>query len=98
MKWLAIACIITYVAVFLTITFGCWPYASSIYYFHDTSVAYFVAAFQITGEFTLHHLVRCSLVSRIVKNLLLLTQSPRTLWFKSAERYCYVCFKCGVRI
>ncbi|OGE48928.1 hypothetical protein PENARI_c025G01736 [Penicillium arizonense] len=29
-KWLAIACTVTYIAVFLTITFGCWPYAPTV--------------------------------------------------------------------
>jgi hypothetical protein len=67
-KWLAIACTVTYIAVFLTITFGCWPYASIVYHFHDICVAHLAAAFQTTGGSTLHHLVRCSLISRIVKN------------------------------
>jgi hypothetical protein len=97
-KWLAIACTVTYIAVFLTITFGCWPYASIVYHFHDICEAHLAAAFQTTGGSTLHHLVRCSLISRIVEKFRLFTWSSRTLRFKGAERYCHLCLKCDVRI
>jgi hypothetical protein len=97
-KWLAIACTVTYIAVFATITFGCWPYVSTVYHFHDICEAHWAAAFQTTGGSTLHHLVRCSLISRIVEKFRLFTWSSRTLRSKGPERYCHLCLKCDVRI
>jgi len=55
-KWLAVTCAITYITVFLTITFGCWPYASTVYYFYDIYDAHLAAVFQTTGGSILPHL------------------------------------------
>ena len=61
-KWLAIICAVTYIAVFLTVTFGCWPYVSTIYHFCHICEAHLPVAFQTTGGSTLPHLVRYDLI------------------------------------